>query len=136
MNTTEFLNYANSQSKFDIKKCGIYYIYCLVNGRIYIGSSINVRNRFWEHRRSLKASNHKNRHLQRIYDKYGKDSLVYKLIENCEESVRHERENHYISILDKKLRLNLQAVIKNGPVSDETRQRISASHVGRIYKKP
>ncbi len=37
--------------------CGIYMIMNLVNGKFYIGSSKNIKNRFWGHKGSLNNNN-------------------------------------------------------------------------------
>lgn len=52
-----------------------------INGKIYIGSSINVSSRWNEHRRTLNNNTHHNKYLQRSWEKYGKDSFNFSIIE-------------------------------------------------------
>lgn len=48
---------------------GIYKLVNTKNGKIYIGSSINMRNRIRTHNYELRNGIHVNKHLQRAYDK-------------------------------------------------------------------
>jgi group I intron endonuclease len=111
---------------------GIYMIMSLETGRGYIGQSGNIVRRWTEHKKHLKAKCHRNPHLQRIYDKYGKEDLRFVLLESVDGNIT-EREIHYVSLLDAEVRINLnsmQDVIIRSP-SEETRQKISLALKGR-----
>jgi group I intron endonuclease len=60
----------------------IYKIENLVNGKLYIGQTCAplYKRRSW-HFRSLERKKHTNIHLQRSYDKHGRDKFVLKIIE-------------------------------------------------------
>ena len=58
-------------------KKGIYKIVNLDNGKFYIGSSINLAKRKWEHFKQLRLGIHCNCHLQAAYNKHGKDSFSF-----------------------------------------------------------
>jgi len=60
---------------------GIYKITCTVNGKIYLGSSINLRKRKSEHFRYLQHNKHHNSHLQRAWNKYGEDAFTFEVLE-------------------------------------------------------
>lgn len=60
---------------------GIYQIICTVTGKIYIGSSVNLRKRCRDHFVELRRNNHKNPKLQRAYSKYGEEFFVFIVIE-------------------------------------------------------
>lgn len=81
--------------------CGIYKITNVVNGKFYIGSSNNLKKRKREHFWSLDKGNHVNAHLQRAYDKYGKDSFEFDVLEflNNDENLL-EIEQFYIDTTD------------------------------------
>ncbi len=79
------------------KICGIYSITCLINNKIYIGQSVDIKSRFINHRSKLKTKSHRNMHLQRSYDKYGKDNFKFKIIEECLQSELDDREIYWIS---------------------------------------
>lgn len=63
------------------KVCAIYQIKNLINNKIYIGSSVDVVDRWREHKRSLKKSSHHSTHLQRSWNKYGEKNFEFSLIE-------------------------------------------------------
>jgi group I intron endonuclease len=60
---------------------GIYKITCTENGKFYIGSSVDLKERIGQHKRALAQKMHCNRRLQRSYDKYGKDKFVFEILE-------------------------------------------------------
>ena len=81
----------------DIKgKSGIYQIRNFINGKIYIGSAVNLYRRKYEHLYDLSSSTHHNIHLQRAFDKYGEQNFVFEIIEFCEPDVRYEIEQYWL----------------------------------------
>lgn len=56
---------------------GIYVITCLANNAVYVGSAKNFQSRFTAHLCELANGNHRNPHMQRAYDKYGKESFQF-----------------------------------------------------------
>ena len=82
------------------KKSGIYQIRNLVNGKIYVGSSINLRKRMKDHFRDLRNNRHANQHLQKAYNKYGLDKFVFEVLEYVEKDVLLKREQYYIDTLN------------------------------------
>lgn len=66
---------------------GVYKIENRVNGKLYIGSSCKLRVRRNEHFNALRKGNHSNRKLQRAFDKYGEDNLVFVPIVFCDEGL-------------------------------------------------
>jgi len=55
-------------------KSGIYQIKNTVNGKRYIGSAVNIKMRFQEHKKSLKKGTNSKR-LQHSWNKHGADSF-------------------------------------------------------------
>jgi group I intron endonuclease len=53
--------------------------------RVYIGSAVNIRKRWNEHLNELRLAIHHSPKLQRHYNKYGKDDLVFEII------IQHDR---------------------------------------------
>lgn len=76
--------------------CGIYIIQNKIDKKKYIGSSINIENREYKHFWMLNNNKHDNKHLQNSYNKFGKDCFEFMVIEECDEALLIERENHYI----------------------------------------
>lgn len=60
---------------------GIYQIKNLVNNKMYIGSSVNIANRWTQHLALLNLNKHPNLHLQKSWDKYGKENFTFAILE-------------------------------------------------------
>ena len=63
------------------KNSGIYKITNLINKKYYIGSSLDIKRRWKEHRRNLIKNKHNNIHLQKSWNKYGENSFLFEIIE-------------------------------------------------------
>jgi group I intron endonuclease len=57
----------------------------LKNGRIYIGSAVNLRARWDLHRRSLVTGQHFNPYLQGAWNRYGADSFEFLVLQYVDE---------------------------------------------------
>lgn len=77
------------------KVYGIYKITNTLNGKVYIGQSVNVQERFYEHKRKLCLNQHFNKYLQNAYNKHG-EYFEYELIEECAVSDLDKREMYWI----------------------------------------
>lgn len=66
------------------KKSGIYKIVNKINGKYYVGSTKNFKNRWREHKRKLEGNNHPNEKLQNAYNKYGVTNFNYVVVEEAE----------------------------------------------------
>lgn len=75
---------------------GIYKIENIIDGKIYIGSSVNIINRKQKHFWLLKKGIHDNYHLQNSYNKFGKESFIFETLENCNNEDLINKENYYI----------------------------------------
>ena len=82
------------------QKCGIYKLTC--NEHSYIGSSINIYYRLKKHISDLLKNKHANKYMQNAFNKYGKDSFMFEVIEECTIDLLNERERYwqefYISV--------------------------------------
>jgi group I intron endonuclease len=74
---------------------GIYMFQCIVTGGMYIGSSINLYDRFYAHLNDFSS----NLHLQNAANKYGWDSFIFCVIETCSPSDLIIREQFNLDIL-------------------------------------
>ena len=111
---------------------GIYKIQSKVKPeRIYIGSSINIKNRWKEHRVWLNANKHHSQKLQKHYNKYGKDDLIYSIITGCERFEIVELEQFFIDSFNPYFNVCKKAYSCFGVKrSEESRKRISLSKMG------
>ena len=55
-------------------------------GKIYVGSAIDIRERWAHHAHSLRRGDHHNRHLQNAWDKYGEINFEFSVLEFVNES--------------------------------------------------
>lgn len=78
--------------------CGIYKIENLKDNKIYIGSSVNIEKRFYNHFCMLKKGTHDNQHLQNAFNKFGLELFKHTIIEECDNNQLFERENYYITL--------------------------------------
>jgi group I intron endonuclease len=78
------------------RSSGIYALVCQENGKIYVGSSINLRGRGWSHLGQLRKGKHGNPHLQSAWNKYGEDSFNIKILELCDAEKLLEREQFWM----------------------------------------
>lgn len=63
------------------RSSGVYRILCIPTGKIYIGSSVDLRHRWDQHRRRLRRGIHGNAHLQLAWSKYGEASFEFSVLE-------------------------------------------------------
>lgn len=63
---------------------GIYGIKNKVNGKLYVGSSSNIEQRWIQHRGMLNRSKHPSPHLQSAWNKYGANAFVFYVIEETD----------------------------------------------------
>lgn len=75
---------------------GIYIIYCLINGKYYIGSSKHIKRRFGQHIGILKRNRHPSRYLQYAWNKHGEGNFICDILEYCPKNVLMEREQWYL----------------------------------------
>lgn len=116
-----------------MKTVGIYKIENKVNGKVYIGSSINCEARKKQHYTELRNNKHINSYLQRAWNKYGESSFVFSVIEVCYKENLKNRESFWIDFfggIDSDLNYNLMDARRNSP-NKQTRQKISQSHKGK-----
>jgi len=75
---------------------GIYQIRNRLNGKVYIGRSVNVEKRLSDHRSALRTGRHYSEHMQSAWIKYGEESFELNVIEECDEKLLPTRESHWI----------------------------------------
>lgn len=115
---------------------GIYMIKNSVNGKLYIGCSVDVNRRFNSHKNKLINGKHPNLHLQQSWNKYGQASFIFEIIEECNDSVLYEREHYYATyynVLDNKIGYNKLPTAKTkrpAYFTEEIKRKISESKKG------
>ena len=114
---------------------GVYQIINTINGKQYIGSSINISIRKYRHFYLLRKGKHTNGHLQSAFDKYSEQSFLFEILLECPEENLITEEQRFID----------EAVAENGwdslynicskadgsKHSEETLKRMSISMIGK-----
>ena len=118
---------------------GVYQILNLVNGKFYIGSSVNIQRRFSTHRTLLRLGEHPNKYLQNAWNKYGENSFRFIILEEVKDlSLLRDRETYYLqstNCTNHNIGYNLlnDANIGLGvKASEEVRQKISEACTGSL----
>ena len=85
------------------KICGIYKIENMVNKKIYVGSSYDLKERWHRHSTDLRTNKHGNSYLQNSWNKYGEDNFKFVYIELFEFTTKEyllSREQYWIDTLN------------------------------------
>jgi group I intron endonuclease len=80
------------KSKKDIKReyrerekpAGVFQVKNTVNGKVLLGSSLNLEGPLNAHRFMLTIGSHRNKQLQQEWDEYGEDNFVFEILETVE----------------------------------------------------
>lgn len=83
------------------KKTGIYCWTNLLNNKTYVGSSINLGNRFRDYFKIsyLMYGGNKNMIISKALQKYGYSNFKLEILEYCNEDNLRNREQHYLDLL-------------------------------------
>ena len=73
------------------KMIGIYKISCTEEDTVYIGSSNNIKRRWGEHKRTLKAGTHRNTKLQLAWNAYGSENFTFEIVEETKDIIGREQ---------------------------------------------
>lgn len=106
------------------KRSGIYKIENTVNGKIYIGSAVDLRMRRNKHFSDLRKNKHPNSHLQSAFNKYGEESFFFSAILLCDKENLILYEQMALDSLRPKYNKNPRAESTLGyRYSEETKQK-------------
>ena len=104
------------------------------NNKVYIGQSINIKERF---RKYSKLSNKRQIKLYNSFQKHGIANHQFEIIEECSEDMLNEREiywGNYYNVLEDE-GLNLRLGNGRGSCSKNTKSKISKSLKGKKKSK-
>jgi|HubBroStandDraft_1064217.scaffolds.fasta_scaffold460089_1 excisionase family DNA binding protein len=79
---------------------GVYAIFCKATGLAYIGSSVNVHARTFQHISALRRHRHEAKKLLHAWKTYGENNFDIVILELCPKEVLFEREQFYIDAWD------------------------------------
>lgn len=118
---------------------GIYKIENLVNHKVYIGQSVDIKNRLRHHKQMLKNNKHFCSHLQKSWNKYGNDCFSFSVLEECLKEDLDTKEEYWLSFYGgyKSSQTYNQrgAGQESHSVSDETKEKLRKANLGKKATK-
>jgi group I intron endonuclease len=113
-------------------KGGIYLIRCLVDGRVYVGSSNNFHKRWLKHKSELNNKCHGSRLLEDAWHKYGSNQFIWMVLEYVrdEEELWSVEKNYIRLYRADDLRFGFNSINSIGRHSRETIERMRKAHIG------
>jgi group I intron endonuclease len=118
---------------------GIYKIENLINGKIYVGSAVDIELRKKQHfNHSLKSSKYQNPHLRNAMDKYGRENFDFYILEYVTNIIDILiTEQYYIDWLEPEYNINPKSNSRLGSITSEiTKQKQSETHKERLRNNP
>lgn len=80
-NKTKTRKELNREYMERVKPAGIYQVKNTVNGRMLLGSSLNLEGPLNRHKFLLKIGSHTNKSLQKDWDEFGPENFVFEILE-------------------------------------------------------
>lgn len=115
-----------------MRAAGVYQIRNTANGKIYVGSAVDMRRRWYEHASRLRSGKHHSIALQRAWYKYGGDAFVFSPLLICSKSDILFYEQRALDALRPEYNMSPTAGNSAGVKhSAETRARMSAANSGK-----
>lgn len=75
---------------------GIYKILNILTNDCYVGSSVNIKDRWNRHKKDLRKGKHHSIILQRAWNKYGEQNFKLEVLEECKREEMKDKENEYL----------------------------------------
>ena len=88
---------------------GIYVFQNIKTNRFYVGSSHHIFGRLKSHASSMKSGRHSYQKINEDFEKYGKDSFVFKILTYCNNTQLHRFEKSWLQTYSEKEKLYNQA---------------------------
>lgn len=118
-------------------QCGVYTITHTGNGKMYVGSSGDIRLRLKKHRCDLSVGKHTNKKLQFAWNKYGADAFAFRVVLICGHAIRLFYEQRFIDAHNCVANgYNIRAIAGSGlglKHTPEAIEKIRAAGRGRIF---
>jgi group I intron endonuclease len=115
---------------------GIYRIVNKQNGKFYVGSSCDIRDRFYNHKSQLNRNIHDNPHLQNAWNKYGESNFDFVVIRECKDGdlileEQKELDVHFGRDYCYNISPSADVAMRGIPRSDEVKLKCSLAQRGK-----
>lgn len=118
------------------KIAGIYRIMSIIdNSKLYVGSTINLHLRKYQHFSDLKYNRHGARYMQNHYNKHGVNSLDFDILELCSEDRLVEREQFWIDLLNPCFNTRIAIESNRDTKRDREQVEAQAELIRKFYKE-
>lgn len=117
-------------------KIGVYQIKNIYNNKIYIGSSINLGQRIYNHFCMLSKNKHINKKLQSSWNIHTKQAFEYLILEFCNKENLIEREQFYINTYKPEYNLTPLAGSNATRITTEETKRKQSAKSKEMWKIP
>lgn len=117
---------------------GVYLIRNTVNGRLYVGSSVNLYERHNRHFNELRKTIHRNSRLQSDFNLHGCSAFIFEELERCMPNDLPLREKYYmdkLDVLDPVKGYNIMLEPYKGIIPEDVRKLISQKAIGRRHSE-
>lgn len=134
--------------------CGIYALINAVNGKRYVGQSINIERRWRGHVNELRSGRHNNSHLTNAWRTYGEAAFTIQILQECQENktIMAEAEQLWIdrlNVTNRDMGYNIAPVAASNlgvkrsaearakmsaaklKMTDETKQKLRLANLGK-----
>lgn len=122
-----------------LSQSGIYVIRNTVNNKVYVGSAVNLYNRFKSHKSKLRRNLHPNTILQNSWNKHGENLFVFEVSVICDKENLLMYEQLVIDSLDfEKDCYNIRKIAHSNfglKASEETKAKLSIISRARRHTK-
>ena len=117
--------------------CGIYKIENKINGKIYIGQSLNIEERWKDHRNIGFNSNNKNYNypLYKAFRKYGIDNFNFSIVEECSQKELNIKEIYWIKYYNSYCDGYNQTMGGDGPIQYDYEEIVKLWKEGFLCKE-
>jgi group I intron endonuclease len=113
--------------------CGIYKITNTINGKFYIGQSVRLNGRKYNHFYSLRNGDHHSKHLQNAFNKYGEEVFIFNILLYCEPEELTYYEQKLVDLWNPEYNARKECVNNSlgCSASEETKIKMSESQSKR-----
>ena len=116
--------------------CGIYKIANQINGKCYIGQSVNIKRRWRSHK--TKSFNPLDIQyecpLYRAFRKYGLENFSFEILEECRKEELNEKESFYIKKYNSNLENYGYNLTPGGDSNGPTLKKLTEEQLQEIFK--